>query len=89
MDSPAPLVIQRAITGSTDPDPQQRPIIPLTLAAIIGEALATWRAGAVVIHLHAREADGTPTQAHEDFRCATIACDRWPCRRRLSGSAAR
>lgn len=68
MPCPMPLVIQCAITGSTDPDPQRRPNVPLTPEAIIVEALAAWRAGAAVVHLHAREPDGTPTQDREAFR---------------------
>ncbi len=63
-----PLVIQCAITGSIDPDPERRPNLPATPAAIVAEALAAWRAGAAVIHLHAREADGTPTQDREAYR---------------------
>lgn len=58
----APLVIQCAVTGSVDPDAERRPNLPVTPDAIVAEALAAWRAGAAVIHLHAREADGTPTQ---------------------------
>ena len=65
---PAPLVIQCAITGSIDPDPQRRPNLPATPEAIVAEALAASRAGAAVIHLHAREDDGTPTQDREAYR---------------------
>ncbi len=57
-----PLVIQCAVTGSADPDPERRPNLPVTPDAIVESALAAWRAGATVLHLHAREADGTPTQ---------------------------
>jgi 3-keto-5-aminohexanoate cleavage enzyme len=57
-----PVVIQCAVTGSADPDPDRAPNLPLTTAAIADEAAAAWRAGAAVIHLHAREEDGTPTQ---------------------------
>jgi 3-keto-5-aminohexanoate cleavage enzyme len=64
----APLVIQCAITGSIDPDPESRPNLPATPEAIVAEALAAWRAGAAVIHLHARQADGTPTQEREAYR---------------------
>jgi 3-keto-5-aminohexanoate cleavage enzyme len=56
------VIIQCAVTGSADPDPVRRPNLPTTQAAIVDEALAAWRAGAAVIHLHAREPDGTPTQ---------------------------
>ena len=60
--SDAPVVIQCAVTGSQPADPERRPQLPITPAAIVDEALAAWRAGAAVIHLHAREEDGTPTQ---------------------------
>ncbi|MDP2712712.1 MAG: 3-keto-5-aminohexanoate cleavage protein [Solirubrobacteraceae bacterium] len=65
---PEPLVIQCAITGSVDPDPERRPNLPTTPEAIVAEALAAWRAGATVLHLHAREPDGTPTQDREAYR---------------------
>lgn len=57
-----PVVIQCAITGSTAPDPERSPNLPLTPDTIVAEAMAAWRAGAAVIHLHARDPDGTPTQ---------------------------
>jgi 3-keto-5-aminohexanoate cleavage enzyme len=56
------VIIQCAITGSTTPDPERNPNLPITPEAIVEEALAASRAGAAVIHLHARETDGTPTQ---------------------------
>ncbi|HEU0318049.1 MAG TPA: 3-keto-5-aminohexanoate cleavage protein [Solirubrobacteraceae bacterium] len=64
---PTPLIIQCAVTGSADPDPGRRPNLPVTPAAIVTEALAAWRAGAAVIHLHARDPDGTPTQGRAAF----------------------
>jgi 3-keto-5-aminohexanoate cleavage enzyme len=62
MPDDIPAVIQCAVTGSADPDPERNPNLPLTPAAIVDEAVAAWEAGAAVIHLHAREEDGTPTQ---------------------------
>jgi 3-keto-5-aminohexanoate cleavage enzyme len=62
-----PLIIQCAVTGSADPHPQRRPNLPITSEQIVGEALAAWRAGATVLHLHAREEDGTPTQDRSAF----------------------
>ena len=62
-----PVVVQCAVTGSTPPDPEARPNLPVSAAAIIDEAVAAWRAGAAVIHLHAREHDGTPTQDRAAF----------------------
>jgi 3-keto-5-aminohexanoate cleavage enzyme len=63
-----PVVIQCAITGSTAPDPERNPNLPLTQDAIVDEAVGAWRAGAAVIHLHAREPDGTPTQDADAYR---------------------
>ena len=62
-----PVVIQCAVTGSLDPDPERRPNLPVSPQAIIDEAVVAWRAGAAVIHLHAREEDGTPTQDRAAF----------------------
>jgi 3-keto-5-aminohexanoate cleavage enzyme len=65
-----PVVIQCAVTGSQPPDPERHPNLPLTPDAIADAALEAWQAGASVIHLHAREPDGTPTQdaaAYEDL----------------------
>ncbi len=74
-----PVVIQCAITGSADPDPQRRPNLPLTTDAIAEEATAAWRAGAAVIHLHAREEDGTPTQDREVFAALVDAIRERGC----------
>lgn len=60
-----PLIIQCAVTGSTAPGPPNLPVAP---EAIVESALGAWRAGAAAIHLHAREADGTPTQDPAWFR---------------------
>jgi 3-keto-5-aminohexanoate cleavage enzyme len=57
-----PVVIQCAVTGSADADAERRPNLPSSPEAIVESALAAWRAGAAVLHLHAREADGTPSQ---------------------------
>lgn len=62
-----PLIIQCAVTGSADPDPQRRPNLPVAPEAIIDESVRAWRAGATLLHLHAREDDGTPTQGRDAF----------------------
>jgi 3-keto-5-aminohexanoate cleavage enzyme len=67
MSQPTPVVIQCAVTGSQSPDPERAPNLPITPDAIVVEALAASRAGAAVIHLHAREQDGTPTQDADAF----------------------
>jgi 3-keto-5-aminohexanoate cleavage enzyme len=68
-----PVIIQCAVTGSAAPDPERSPNLPLTAEAIIDSALEAWRAGAAVVHLHAREPDGTPTQ---DVAAFQIMVDR-------------
>lgn len=75
----APLVIQCAITGSIDPDPEGRPNLPATQGAIVAEALAAWRAGAAVIHLHARDADGAATQDRKAYRELVDALEEAGC----------
>jgi 3-keto-5-aminohexanoate cleavage enzyme len=49
------------------PDPQRRPNLPVTPEAIIDASIRAWRAGATLLHLHAREDDGTPTQDRDAF----------------------
>lgn len=63
-----PLVIQCAVTGSADADPERRPNLPSNPREIVDSAVEAWRAGAAVLHLHAREEDGTPTQDVAAFR---------------------
>src|SRR4051812_20688791 len=75
-----PVVIQCAVTGSQPADPEKRPNLPITADQIADEAKAAYHAGAAVIHLHAREPDGTPTQdaaAFEDLveRVRARGCD--------------
>ena len=64
---PDPVVIQCAVTGSQSPDPERRPNLPITPDEIADAATEAWRAGAAVVHLHAREADGTPTQDRDAY----------------------
>jgi 3-keto-5-aminohexanoate cleavage enzyme len=68
---PDPVVIQCAVTGSAPADPEKSPNLPRTPDEIVESALGAWRAGAAVLHLHAREPDGTPTQDREAFRDLT------------------
>ncbi len=55
------LIITAAVTGSIT-DRSKNPYLPVTGAEIAAAAVDAWRAGAAMIHLHARTADGTPTQ---------------------------
>jgi 3-keto-5-aminohexanoate cleavage enzyme len=68
MQGPEPVVIQCAVTGSAEADPDRAPNLPATPEQIVDSALEAWRAGAAVLHLHAREPDGTPTQDAAAFR---------------------
>lgn len=61
-------MIQCAVTGSADADREKRPNLPSTPRQIVDSAVEAWRAGAAVLHLHAREEDGTPTQEVAAFR---------------------
>jgi 3-keto-5-aminohexanoate cleavage enzyme len=63
----APLVITAAITGSVTSSADS-PHVPVSWEAIVDAAVTSWRAGAAVIHLHARRADGQPTQDVAVFR---------------------
>ena len=74
-----PLIIVAAVTGGGAPkacSPHQ----PVTPAQIVTEALASWRAGAAMIHLHARTSEGETTTdpaAYQDL-CGAIraaGCD--------------
>lgn len=53
-----PLIICAAVTGGGPPK-AKTPHQPVTPQAIADEMLACWRAGAAMIHIHARLEDGT------------------------------
>ena len=61
-----PIIIQAAVTGSIGGS-DASPHLPLTPERIVEEAVSASRAGAAVIHVHAREPDGTPTQSRERY----------------------
>ncbi len=60
------LIITCAITGA-EVTKEQNPAVPYTIAEMAKSAEEAVRAGAAVIHLHAREDDGTPTQKKARF----------------------
>ena len=60
------VIIQAAVTGSLV-DRSTSPNVPISTDEIVDSSLDAWRAGASIIHLHAREEDGTPTQDLERF----------------------
>ena len=54
------LIITAAVSGSA-PTKQQNPNVPYAPEEIANEALAAWRAGAAIAHIHARDPDtGVP-----------------------------
>ncbi len=55
------LIITCAITGA-EVTKEMNPAVPYTIAEIREAAFGAYEAGASIIHLHAREDDGTPTQ---------------------------
>ena len=62
-----PLVICAALTGG-GPARGSTPHQPVTPQAIADEALAAWKAGAAIVHCHARLADGSPTNDAAAYR---------------------
>ncbi|MEO8387994.1 3-keto-5-aminohexanoate cleavage protein [Polaromonas sp.] len=62
-----PLVICAALTGGGPPH-ANTPHHPVTPQAIADEALAAWRAGAAIVHCHARLEDGTATNDPAVYR---------------------
>jgi 3-keto-5-aminohexanoate cleavage enzyme len=56
-----PVMITAAVTGSIASS-RQSPHLPLTADQIVEAALESWRAGAAIVHLHARDETGTPVQ---------------------------
>ncbi len=61
-----PLVITAAITGA-EITREHTPYLPITPKEVGQEAKNCADAGASIIHLHARNTDGTPTQSKERF----------------------
>ena len=61
-----PCVITVAITGSL-PKKKDNPAVPITVAEQIESTQEAFEAGATLVHLHAREDDGTPSSSPERF----------------------
>lgn len=62
-----PTILTCAITGNIT-RPSQSPHLPITPDQIVGSSLDAWRAGAAVVHIHVRAADGTPSMALDLYR---------------------
>jgi uncharacterized protein (DUF849 family) len=76
---PRPVIITCAVTGAIH-TPSMSPHLPITPAQIAAEAIAAARAGAAIVHLHARDpVDGRPTGDLAVFReflpAVRDACD--------------
>jgi len=71
-----PVIITCALSGAVA-DRSQCPAIPYTPAEYGAEARRIVEEGAVMIHIHARTPDGTPSFAVADFRaiCAAIRAE--------------
>lgn len=64
---PEPVIITAALVGA-ELTRENTPYLPLTPQEIAVEARAVYEAGAAMVHLHARDANGSPTQNVEDYR---------------------
>jgi uncharacterized protein (DUF849 family) len=62
------IIITAAITGAATV-PSQSPYIPITPEQIADEAVDAWKAGAAVVHIHARDPeDGRPSASIDHYR---------------------
>lgn len=62
-----PVIITAAIVGA-EVTKEQQPYLPITPQEIISSAVECYHAGAAIIHIHVRDAQGHPTQDAEIFR---------------------
>jgi 3-keto-5-aminohexanoate cleavage enzyme len=61
-----PLIITAALTGAITTAGQNENL-PITVDEIVEAGVESWKSGAAVLHVHAREEDGEPTQRIERF----------------------
>lgn len=64
---PTPLIITAALNGA-EVTREQCPNLPISPEEIAAEARRARNAGAAVVHVHGRTADGSPTQDRETYR---------------------
>lgn len=62
-----PVIITAALVGA-ELTRENTPYLPLTPEEIAAEARASYEAGAAMVHVHARDQNGAPSQNVEDFR---------------------
>jgi 3-keto-5-aminohexanoate cleavage enzyme len=67
-----PMVITAAMVGA-ETTREQTPYLPITAEEIAEDAVKCREAGAAMVHLHVRTADGKPSQDAELFRAAIRA----------------
>lgn len=60
------VVVSAAITGGVH-TPTMSPYLPKTPEEIINDAVAAHKAGAAIVHIHARREDGSPTAEFDYF----------------------
>ena len=61
------LIITACLTGA-EVTRELQPNLPISPDEIAEAAYQAWKAGASIVHVHARKADGTPTQDKEVYR---------------------
>ncbi|EOD01911.1 3-keto-5-aminohexanoate cleavage protein [Caldisalinibacter kiritimatiensis] len=61
------LIITAALTGA-EVTREQQPNLPLTPDEIAEAAYEAYKAGASIVHIHARDKDGNPTQDYEVYK---------------------
>ena len=69
------LIITAALTGA-EVTREQQPALPISPEEIAVAAQECGQAGASIVHLHARNADGSPTQDRETYRQIIAAIRR-------------
>lgn len=75
MSAPAPFVITAAMVGA-EVTREQTPYIPMTAEEIAEDAAKCREAGAAMVHIHVRTAEGKPSQDAQLFRAAIRAIRR-------------
>lgn len=73
-----PVIITAAVTGSIT-SLEMTPYLPWSHAEIVEAAVSSWRAGAAIVHLHARRQDGTPTQDRGIYESLVAAIRNTGC----------
>jgi 3-keto-5-aminohexanoate cleavage enzyme len=85
-----PLILTAAITGA-ETSKEMNPALPVTPEEQAADAIECVKEGASIIHLHVRDADGSPSQCLDHFRdsisAIRAACDPEPIIQISTGGA--